>query len=380
MTTSHEPERPVTRRVRVLLAIDGLGIGGAEVVVRDLATELDRRRFDVAVCCTKVLGSIGESMLGDGHDVFVLPARGDGQVDYLTPLRLLRAVRHRAVDIVHTHSPSAFWDAALCRLVCPRLKVVNTFHFGNYPHVGRSIRWLECTASRIVDRLVAVGRWQRQQILTTYRLPAGRLDSIWNGVADPRPVDTRDFAMQIAAGGQVVVGAVAKLIPQKGLDDLLLVAKRCRELAAPLKFVVLGEGPLRQQLEHRRRELGVEDSVMFAGWVDDAANCALPAIDVFFQPSRWEAMSIAVLEAMAAGKAIVATRVGDNPHVIEDGTTGLLVNVGDIEGMVDALTRASDGQLRRTLGAAARARFEGQFTLQHMARAYERLYGELAEQ
>jgi glycosyltransferase involved in cell wall biosynthesis len=130
-------------------------------------------------------------------------------------------------------------------------------------------------------------------------------------------------------------------------------------------------------LEQRRRDLGLEDAVVITGWIPNAAARALPAFDVFFQPSRWEAMSIAILEAMANGKAIVATKVGDNPHVLEDGVSGLLVDSGDIGGMADTLTRVGDRELRLRLGKAARTRFEQKFTLQHMIRGYENLYREL---
>ena len=145
-----------------------------------------------------------------------------------------------------------------------------------------------------------------------------------------------------------------------------------------MRFVVLGEGPLRESLERRRRELGVEDTVMFMGWFENASGRALPAVDVFFQPSHWEAMSIAVLEAMAAGRAILATRVGDNPHVIENGVTGILANVGDVEGMAGALHQLRDPALRQRLGQAARLDYERRFTLDHMIRAYEDLYAEVA--
>lgn len=369
---------PSARRVKVLLAIDGLGIGGAEMVVRDLARRVDPRRFDVAVCCTKSLGTTADGLLRDGIDVFVLPQRPDRRVDYLTPLKLRRAVIERRVDIVHTHAPAAFWDAAICKLLLPRVKVINTFHFGNYPHVSRSLKWMERLASRVVDRLVAVGRQQRDEILATYALQPQRMDTIWNGAPEPRVEDTGPFLEQVCAGDQLVVGTIAKLIPQKGLDDLLLVAKRCRESGAPMRFVVLGEGPLRESLERRRRELGVEDTVMFMGWFENASGRALPAVDVFFQPSHWEAMSIAVLEAMAAGRAILATRVGDNPHVIENGVTGILANVGDVEGMAGALHQLRDPALRQRLGQAARLDYERRFTLDHMIRAYEDLYAEVA--
>lgn len=376
---SGSASRPTRRRLRVLLTIDGLGIGGAEMVVRDLACHLDRDRFDVAVCCTKVLGVTGDAMRRDGSDVFVLPQRTDGRVDYSTPLKLRRVVVDRRVDVVHTHSPGAFWDAVVCKLLLPRVRVVNTFHFGNYPYLERSLRWMEYVGARIADRLVAVGRQQREQILAAYRLAPGRLDVIWNGAPEPRVEDTRPFLERVDAGSKLVVGTVAKLIPQKGLDDLLQVARRCRDLGAPLQFVVLGEGPLRRDLEERRRELGVEDTVQLLGWFENAAGRALPAIDIFFQPSRWEAMSIAVLEAMAIGRPIVATRVGDNPHVLEDGVNGLLVDVGDVEGMARALQRLTDADMRRRLGREARAAYERRFTLTEMIRAYERLYAEAAE-
>ena len=87
-------------------------------------------------------------------------------------------------------------------------------------------------------------------------------------------------------------------------------------------------------------------------------------------------MSIAILEAMASGKAIVATRVGDNPHVLEHGVSGLLVDSGDIRGMVGALAAVADSACRLRLGHAARARFEETFTLEHMVRGYERVYTE----
>jgi glycosyltransferase involved in cell wall biosynthesis len=168
------------------------------------------------------------------------------------------------------------------------------------------------------------------------------------------------------------------LIEQKGLDDLLSVARRCRDAGHHMQFVIVGDGPLRPMLEQRRRELGLDDTVVFAGWVANAAARALPAFDVFFQPSRWEAMSIAVLEAMATRKAIVATRVGDNPHVLEDGVSGLLVDSGDTEGMADALIRLYDHGLRLRLGQTARVTYEQKFTLEHMIRSYEEVYGELA--
>lgn len=361
-----------------MLAIEGLGLGGAEMVVRDLARFVDRDWFDMCICCTKGLGgSIGEELVRQGIDVFVLPGQHDGRVDYLTSLKLRRAIKDRGVDIVHTHATSALLDAGPCRLMMPQLKVVHTFHYGNYPYDSWRHHVLEGLCARAVDKLIAVGWEQRRRIQATYRLADSRMGMIWNGVTVASPMLDASFRTEVGTGDRLLIGTVAKLIEQKGLDDLLSVARRCRDAGHPMQFVIVGEGPLRPLLEQRRRELGLEDTVVIAGWVHNAAAVVLPVFDVFFQPSRWEAMSIAILEAMASGKAIVATRVGDNPHVLEDGVTGLLVDSGDIGSMVDALARLGDNRLRRTLGDAALKRFEQKFTLEHMIRGYENVYREL---
>jgi glycosyltransferase involved in cell wall biosynthesis len=376
MISVDRPAKP-QRRIKVMLAIDGLGLGGAEMVVRDLARFLDRDWFEVCVCCTKGLGgSVGEEMLRDGIDVFVLPGRQNGRVDYLTALKFRRAVKDRAIDIVHSHVMTALLDASPCRLTMPRLKVVHTFHFGNYPYDSWHYHVMEGLCTRAADRLIAVGWEQRRRIQAAYRLPDSRIGMIWNGIT-PVPSISEGFRTQVGTGKRLLIGTVAKLIEQKGLDDLLSVARKCSDLGHRMQFVIVGEGPLRPVLERRRRDLGLEDTVVITGWIPNAAARAVPAFDVFFQPSRWEAMSIAILEAMAGGKAIVATRVGDNPHVLEDGVSGLLVDSGDIGGMVNALARVGDLDLRLRLGQNACARFAQKFTLGHMIRGYENVYREL---
>ena len=173
----------------------------------------------------------------------------------------------------------------------------------------------------------------------------------------------------------MLIGTIATMIPQKGLSDLLRVADRLRKIDHRVLFVIVGEGALRPELEALRDELGVADSVVLTGWIKNASKVALPEFDVFFQPSLWEAMSIAVLEAMAAGRAIVATSVGENRHIIEHESDGLLAEPGDLDGMTAALARViGDAGLRRRLGDAAARKAEEQFTVDRMARAYEELY------
>lgn len=367
------------RRIKLMLAIDGLGIGGAEMVVRDLARVVDRNQFDVCVCCTKGLGGeIGEELTRDGFDVFVLPGTKSEKADYLTSLKMRRSVASRNIDIVHTHAMSALMDAGVCRVTMPRLRVVHTFHYGNYPYDSRRMHLMEGLFARSVDRLIAVGWEQSRRLQSAYRLPESRIGVIWNGIRLGTAESGTAFRDQFRTGDRLLIGTLAKLIPQKGLDDLLAVASKCKSAGFRMQFVIVGEGPLRPVLEQQMRELQLEDTVTITGWIANAALRALPAFDVFFQPSRWEAMSIAVLEAMANSKAIVATGVGDNARVLEAGVSGMLVEPGDIDGMVAALRKMSDHATRHKLGAAARSRFEQHFTLEPMVRGYQNIYRELA--
>ena len=155
----------------------------------------------------------------------------------------------------------------------------------------------------------------------------------------------------------------------------MAVARRVRDEGHPVKFVIVGEGKLRPELEALRASLGLEETVILTGWVTNAAELALPTFDIFFQPSLWEAMSVVTLEAMATGKSVVTTRVGEAPHIIEDGVDGLLVDARDVSRMVAALIGLiADPGLRARLGIAARQKIARQLTVEHMTRAYERAY------
>ena len=367
-------------KINLLIVAAGLGIGGAEVVIQHLARAIDRERFNLIICCIKGLGPVGEALRADGFEIVVLSEGPEEKSGLLTFLKLLKLIRSRRIDVVHSHTTDAFFDAALCRLLLRRMRHVHTFHFGNYPHRSASHTRFERIGSMFADRLVAVGDVQRKQIMAAYGFKPERIGRVWNGIALPGAHDAAAFRARIGATDQVLVGITSTMIEQKGLFDFLEVASRFRDQAARVRFVIVGEGRLRAQLDERRRSLGLENSVVFAGWIPHANEVALPAFDIFFQPSLWEAMSIALLEAMAAAKAVVATTVGETPHIVEHGVDGLLVQPRDVDGMEAALRKITDdAEVRRRLGQAARAKVASRFTVERMARAYEEIYLALSQ-
>ena len=261
----------------------------------------------------------------------------------------------------------------------PRIRTLHTFHFGNYPHRPQGALWMERVGCRLADRLVAVGQAQREQIVAAHKVSPDAIGVVRNGVRLPASGGgDPEFRARIGAQGKILFGTIATLIPQKGLPDLLRVARQVRDRRADVHFVIIGEGVMRPELERLRAELGLEDTVTLLGWLTNAASLALPAFDAYLQPSLWEAMSISILEAMAATKPVVTTRVGEAPHLIEHGVDGYLFEARDVTGMASAvLALAGDPDLRLSIGAAAARTVAGHYTVAHMARGYEQAYLDL---
>jgi len=374
------PGEKCLRKCNLMILASHLWIGGAESVMQHLAESVDRTRFNVTVCCLKQRGSIGDKLACKGLEVLSFAESQDAPVDYLTFIKLWRVLRARKIDVVHTHTTQGLVDATLCSLLLPRLSVVHTFHFGNYPHMQSRVMWMEHIFSRLAHRLFAVGEVQRKQIQSVYRLSDCRISTIFNGVSIPTGAGDPAFRKRVSAENCVLIGTIATMITQKGLTDLLDVAKQIQDSGRKAVFVIVGEGSLWTELEAKRRQLGLEEMVVLTGWITNAADVALPTFDIFFQPSLWEAMSMVILEAMAARKAIVATSVGENGRIIEDGVDGLLVQPRDIGGMAAALGRLiDDAALRIRLGESARLKVQQRFTVEHMTRAYEEIYLDLMQ-
>lgn len=354
-----------------------LHIGGAEQVAANLCEHLDPARFEVTACYLKENGTVGQQMLDAGVDLVPIPGWRAGR-DYLTAWKLRKLVRQRRIQLLHSHDIHSFMDASACRLSTPGLRHVHTFHFGNYPHRDPRYARIEKLLWRVPDTLVAVGHEQAATIRDLYGIPADRMRVIWNGTDAPTPQLAPEITAQLPADGTPVIGSISTLIPQKGLPDLLQAAALLRQRDRRFVLILAGEGKLRAQLEEQTRQLGLQDHVRFLGWVNAASRRALPAFDIFVQSSHWEAMSVVVLEAMAAAKPMVITAVGENARAVDTETHGLVVPPRSPQALADALDRLlADPALARRLGEAAQRRFSEAFTVQQMIRNHEALYEQL---
>jgi glycosyltransferase involved in cell wall biosynthesis len=370
----------VGKMKKILLVISSLHHGGAETIVADLYRSVDRQRFEVSLCLLKFRGAVGDQLIREGYSIVELPRVSAPVLKYLTFRNLRAFIRANDFEIVHSHCTYSFIDSALCRITGVKFKLVHTFHFGNYPHYKARYKLLEGIASRVAHTLVAVGQHQLETVRKLYKLHQCRITRIWNGVANIKHHDVPVEGWR-QYPDQIIIGSIGNLIPQKGYTELLQVAEIVKEQKRPVRFVVVGGGYLATQLKAECSKRGLDGMVLFAGYIDKAAWRALPLFDIFFMPSRWEAMSVALLEAMAAEIPIVATSVGDNALVINDRESGIIVPPYDPATMAQSLMEFIDSpDLRLRLAKAARAKFEKDFTVGHMVKRYEALYSSVCSE
>ena len=363
----------IKRKYNILVVASDLHIGGAEQVIATLCRHIDKDLFNLSVCHLRLLGIIGDDLYKEGIDIIGIPESRIFRNDYLAFLKLFQIVRKKKIDIIHSHTTHSLVESCLCKLVSPGLKMVHTYHFGNYPHHNDML--LEKLFWRVPNQLVSVGNVQKKALQETYKIPDNKISTIWNGVVKKESAVDTQITNQFIGMNKIIIGSISTLIDQKGLTYLLDAMYTLKKKNENFILLVAGDGHLRSELELKSRQLGLDSTVFFLGWVTNAASTFLPVCDIFVQSSLWEAMSMVILEAMAAAKPIVATNVGENRHIIDSGKNGFLVESKDINAMAAALEKLiSDPKLRAAFGSEAKKKWEKQFTGSIMTKNYEQLY------
>ena len=352
----------------------------------EVAKRLDPARFDRWYCASRwderapqddAARRAIDSMRAAGVTALGLGRRSPAAVWSWSPL--LRVMRRERIDVLHSHKfGSNVWGALLAPL--GRVPVL-VAHEHTWSYEGQPVR-------RFLDReliarrsaaFIAVSREDRRRMIEVERIPAEAVTFVANGI-DPLPAgDGERVRRELGIDPDApLVGAVAVLRPQKGLDVLVRAAALAARSVPDLRVVVAGEGPEREGLEALAAELGVAGRVMLVGRRSDVPDL-LAAFDVAVSSSWFEGSPLAMMEYMDAGRPIAATRVGGIPDLIEDGVHGLLVEPGDAEGLAAAIVDLLRDRGRAAeMGARARERRRAEFDLNGTVRALEELYERLA--
>jgi len=290
---------------------------------------------------------------------------------------------------VHGHNWGGLVDTVLAAKLTRLKAVLHTQHGMDYgftdapDHLRSRLRTLAKTiACRGISRIATVSEEVAQMVTREWGMPAARVSVVHNGVRVP-PLDQghemrAHWRRELSIGDdEVLIGTVATFRPVKDLHTLLEATACVVKVKPEARLVLFGDGPLRADLTATIERLGLGSVVRLPGWRRDATQL-LPAMDVFVLSSVSEGISLALLEAMAAGVPVVATRVGGNVEVLNDPCTGLLVPPRSPADLADAILRLIDDPVqRRQLSAGGRRRVEAAFSLKRMVNEYERLYTSL---
>ena len=363
----------MAERFKILHVDPERGWGGGEVQVMGLTTYLCHSGHRSEVACDPG-GELSKRLQGQGFPW--LPLRICNHVDIRAAWRLRHLVRTGEYDIVHFHTARAhalsLWlgKGWAKRVVTRRM---------DYPlSHGLYTRLLY---GQGVDGLIAISQGVKAAMCAG-GAPRERIRVIYSGIQMPQfslPIQVGKEmrqAYQIHEGEKVVV-VVASLEERKGHRFLLQAAALLKEQGCRLRYLLCGQGSLRPALEREVRDLSLSAEVTFVGFCDDVP-WLLAGSDIFVHPPLWEGLGVVVLEAMAAGLPVVASRVGGIPEVVEDQITGLLCPAGDGEALAAAVsTLLNDPDRARAMGELGRRRVQERFSVEAMARSNEAFYREI---
>lgn len=351
------------------------GPGGAERVISNLAASLDRERYRPLLCLFRP-GWIQERSESRGVSTYIIPTQG--MADWRWVNRIRQLLREERVDLIHAHEFDANVQGTFAAALTG-IPLVATIHGKNYfwEKYRRRLayRWVSRRAT-----MVAVSQNLKEFVVEKVGIDRNRLQVIYNGVDVVPSYENADVSEGRRELGlpeyDRVVGVVGNLYPVKGHQYLIESIPSILNKCPNTSFLFAGRGHLETELKQQVQRLGLEGRVHFLGLRQDIARI-LTLLDVFVLPSLSEGLSMAILEAMIAGKPVVATEVGGNPELVLNGKSGFLVPPRDCQALANSVTTLlTNRQQAIQFSEEGKRRAEGQFSLATMVNTYQALYDE----
>jgi len=369
--------------LKVLHIIGGGEFGGAERHILNLCGALDTKAVEITVCClfnepfAKIAARAGIRCL-------VLPMRH--KADFSVAGKLAALIRNNGFDLVHTHGVRANLLGRLAARQAGKRKVITTVHSflemdypGFFYRLGNSL--VERLTRSLTDHFITVSKGLKDK-LVSQGVPEDKITVIYNGIVleEFNPVRNaantrRKYGLDASAP---LVGVVARLHPVKGHRFFLEAAREVLQQRPDVRFLVIGDGPLRPSLEELAAQLGIAGQVIFTGFVEDIP-ALMSELDLLVISSLWEGFGLTAVEAMALGVPVVSSEAGGLPEVVRHGETGLLVPPANVTALARGIIWMLDHPeaVAEMTKRASVAVLEN-FTAAVMARRTEELYRRLA--
>jgi len=363
----------------VLHLIDGLNIGGAEVLLRDLTSGLLRRGYRVSVGYSTP-GPLVRELEDLGINLMHLPRLA--RVDPTLLAGMVRLMRRDPPQIVHTHLFKSDFHGRLAAQIAQVPVVISTLHNNDSWARNKWLGRIYGASAHYADRLIAVSNDVREFHLKQTFVPAEKLLTIENGV------DVRPFIGQDKAGEELrknygiassapLFGIIGRLKPQKDHMTFLRAAAEIYLQRPDARFLIIGDGPLRTELEKKTSDMGLLPALHFTGLRNDIP-AVLAALDVLVLSSKWEGLPVTLLEGMAASCPVVATAVGGVSHAVLSDISAFLVQPEDSLALAKACLRlANDPDLCKRMGKAGFKHVVEEYSLGKMIDRIAALYDAL---
>jgi L-malate glycosyltransferase len=336
-------EKKVTRVIHLLSGREGGGIGK---VIGNLLKHNDSQDI-VSSCIFLSKGRLWHEFRALGIPCLFIPKRFRG--DLLVIKKIIRFCADKGVDILHTHSITGNLYGRLAGMLIPDVCIITTVHAKTFDELAgrykikfavRLIHQADIIMSVLSYRLVAVSHSLKEYLVSKGICPE-KIEIITHGINDDYLIAGQDEVRQVRQflkihQEETVIGIVGRLTRVKRHDIFLKAAQKVLQRYKKCRFLIVGDGPLRKELEIMCYKLGISEKVQFYGWADKIAPL-LNIIDIQVQVSESEGFGYAVLEGMACSKAIISTAVSELPRIISHGKTGLLIPPDDSESLFNAI-------------------------------------------
>lgn len=368
--------------MKLLFYTDTEAFGGAERFLQDLLSGLAGQGADIKLICaeprvfSRIAGLNGLQIIG---------CRIKGFFDLKGAFRLLKLFRQAGADVVHFNLTSPYscqYAALMLRFGLPGCRAIGTVHMSavpgsRYPLIGPARRWIAWNTLRVLATCVCPSKAAAAFLIDRYGVSSSKVRMIYNGI--PAVVvdqaKGREIEQRYGLAGKRPVVCISRLVKGKGLDVLLKAFKDVASQVRNAVLLIVGDGYLLAELKALAGQLGLAEQIIFTGHQRSVDGC-LQVAEVSVTASLNESLPYSVLEAMAYGKAIVATAVGGVPEMI-DQDSGILVPPGDTKALAAALIKSlSEKPLAEKLAAQARARAEQFFSSTRMCDGYGSLLAE----
>ncbi len=360
--------------IRVAHLLSSYEVGGAENVVLALCRVVSKQDFSLCTVSLTGDGPMAQRFAEADIETHILHrSKKTPGLDIRLVWHLARVLRREQVDILHCHNTFPKLYGALAALASGTRAVVVTQHAVDYD--GRNQKWdLTSFVNPLVSQFLTVSEHVLSVSCETRRVVRERSSVLYNGI------DTSRFAprKQKTSKLPVKIGCVGRLSKEKRHDILLEALSQIQTSRRP-GLVLVGDGPTRQSLENQIQDSDLAKDVRLLGTCHNVPSI-LKDFDIFVLASDTEGLPVALLEAMATGLPVIATRVGGVPELVEDGVNGFLVPPGDPGELASAIEKlVCDAELRQRMGAAGRQKAVRQFSIQTAARKHEELYRALLD-